>query len=235
MISPTGQISFPQNQPATDSLPVGITSGPNNTIWFTEMRGLGQQDRDDQPRDRPAHRISDPDSRMPRPGYHAGPGRQPLVHRGAASQDRDDQPDDRPDHRVFDPIPARPSRTASRPGPDGNLWFTEQGSRQDRDDQPETHAITEFSVPDAPTPSRPGSPSGPDGNIWFTEFSSEKIGMVNPLHRQVSPRSPRRSPVIPIILSRGDDGRAGRSSLVHGIGEPQPWRSLPDRHDGPHR
>ena len=63
------------------------------------------------------------------------------------------------------------------PGPDGNLWFTEElGNKIGRITQ--AGVVTEFSVPTADA--RPsGITAGPDGNIWFTEYATNKIGRVN--------------------------------------------------------
>jgi streptogramin lyase len=54
-----------------------------------------------------------------------------------------------------------------RPGPDGNLWFTEPGTNQIGRITPDGQ-ITLFAVPTAG--SQPmGITAGPNGNIWFTE------------------------------------------------------------------
>src|SRR5262249_48597202 len=63
-------------------------------------------------------------------------------------------------------------------GPDGRLWFTENGAnkigRVDR-----LGSFQEFTIP---TPdSQPfGITSGPDGNIWFTENAATNIGRATP-------------------------------------------------------
>jgi streptogramin lyase len=66
-------------------------------------------------------------------------------------------------------------------GPDGNLWFTENGNHKIGRISP-TGAFTEFSIPTSQ-----GSPvditAGPDGNLWFTEssnVSSNRIGRISP-------------------------------------------------------
>jgi streptogramin lyase len=69
------------------------------------------------------------------------------------------------------PIPGASPIGHSRPlgivtGPDGNLWFTENGSPNAlgriSPDSPNT--ITEFSIPSAEIT------KGPDGNLWFTQI-----------------------------------------------------------------
>jgi streptogramin lyase len=62
------------------------------------------------------------------------------------------------------------------PGPDGNLWFTEQlGIGIGKITT--SGVITEFQVP-TPGSVPFGITSGPDGNMWFTESSANKIGRV---------------------------------------------------------
>ncbi len=72
-------------------------------------------------------------------------------------------------------------------GPDGNLWFTEEGTIQNGKfiggNQigriTPSGIITEFALPTAnsgPT----GITAGPDGNLWFTEFNGNKIGWISP-------------------------------------------------------
>jgi virginiamycin B lyase len=61
-------------------------------------------------------------------------------------------------------------------GPDGNLWFTENGVFANKIARITTDGhITEFPVPTAL--SRPfGITTGPDGALWFTEHTGDKIG-----------------------------------------------------------
>ncbi len=64
-------------------------------------------------------------------------------------------------------------------GPDGNLWFTENGVTVSRigEINPTTHATGDFAAPTAS--SEPfGIAAGPDGNLWFTESSVSGIGMI---------------------------------------------------------
>jgi probable HAF family extracellular repeat protein len=61
-------------------------------------------------------------------------------------------------------------------GPDGNMWFTEQGGNKIGRVTP-AGGITEFPVP------TPGSGPlnltiGPDGNLWFTEYYGNKIARI---------------------------------------------------------
>ena len=68
--------------------------------------------------------------------------------------------------------------TGVAPGPDGNLWFTEEQSNAIGRITP-TGAITEFTIPTAE--GKPyGITVGPDGNLWFTEARAGKIGKITP-------------------------------------------------------
>jgi streptogramin lyase len=63
------------------------------------------------------------------------------------------------------------------PGPDGNLWFTEQLGSKGIGKVTTSGVITEFQVP-TPGSVPFGITAGPDGNMWFTEASANKIGRV---------------------------------------------------------
>ena len=73
-------------------------------------------------------------------------------------------------------------------GPDGNLWFTDQGLDSQFKDSGKigrispSGTITEFALPNPK--SRPSRiTAGPDGNLWFTEevgTTSGKIGRISP-------------------------------------------------------
>src|SRR5262249_26112099 len=66
------------------------------------------------------------------------------------------------------------SATSIRPGPDGNLWFTEPDVNEIGRITP-AGQITLFAVPTAG--SQPAAiTAGPNGNMWFTESASRQIG-----------------------------------------------------------
>jgi streptogramin lyase len=58
-------------------------------------------------------------------------------------------------------------------GPDGNLWFTEQGGGIGRITP--AGAVTQF-----PAAADGGITAGPDGNLWFTENIFNSIGRITP-------------------------------------------------------
>ena len=69
---------------------------------------------------------------------------------------------------------AESSPRAIRPGPDGNLWFTEPGANKIGRITP-AGQTTLFAVPTAG--SQPvGITAGPNGNLWFTENGTRQIG-----------------------------------------------------------
>ena len=63
-------------------------------------------------------------------------------------------------------------------GPDGNMWFTQQGANGIGRITP-SGAITEFTIPTTSTVIQ-GIAAGPDGNMWFTQSSSNEIGRITP-------------------------------------------------------
>lgn len=70
-----------------------------------------------------------------------------------------------------------PSPAGITVGPDGNLWFAEQGSNKIGRMDPSGALIAEYHVPTngaAPT----GIAAGADGAVWFTEYSVNKIGRI---------------------------------------------------------
>ena len=62
---------------------------------------------------------------------------------------------------------------AIAPGPDGNLWFTEEAGRIGRITPDGT--VTEYSTGVAPGDSPQGIVAGPDSNIWFTKYGTNTI------------------------------------------------------------
>ena len=62
-------------------------------------------------------------------------------------------------------------------GPDGNIWFTEDGAA--RIGRITTSGvITEFSLAAGVCPY--GIVAGPDGNLWFTEYTASVLGRITP-------------------------------------------------------
>ncbi len=101
-------------------------------------------------------------------------------------------------------------------GPDGNLWFVENGTNK-IGRITTAGVITEFPIPTANAqPS--GIAPGPDGNMWFTEYNANKIGRIT-IGR-------RRNRVLDSHTRQQTDrhrGGTGREPVVH-----REWRE-PDR------
>lgn len=77
------------------------------------------------------------------------------------------------------PIPTPNSSPANvAPGPEGNVWFTEE--EQDKIGRiTPAGSVTEFTVP-TPESEPSGIAPGPEGNMWFTEYRGNKIGRITP-------------------------------------------------------
>ena len=214
-ITPAGVITDSRFRPPAAAR-FGITAGPDGNLWFTGVSR--QQDRPDHA-GRSDHRVPGPTAAA-QPADHAGPRREPLVHRDRRQQDRPDHARRR-DHRVRDPDGQRPAdgnRIRAPTGTSGSPKFS--GDKIGRITP--AGVITEFPHPDggqhalmgsppAPTATS-GSPStsatgsggsrprarspssrfrpraasptdiatGPDGNLWFTENGGNKIGRISP-------------------------------------------------------
>ena len=62
-------------------------------------------------------------------------------------------------------------------GPDGNLWFTEQGGNAIGRITP-AGVVTQYPASTSSGPT--GIAAGPDGNLWFTEYYTGRIGRMSP-------------------------------------------------------
>src|SRR5438067_7102218 len=60
-------------------------------------------------------------------------------------------------------------------GPDGNLWFTNEGGRTIARITTDG-TITKFPIPNGIAPER--IVAGPDGNLWFTDAGGDFIGKI---------------------------------------------------------
>jgi uncharacterized repeat protein (TIGR01451 family) len=117
-------------------------------------------------------------------------------------------------------------------GPDGNVWFTENGSVTAGNNKvgeinPTTHAIVDFTLP--PGGGRPaGITAGPDGNLWFTLQTGNAIGQINPTTDSVVEFPLPSAGATPTGITAGPDGNLwfteSFSTSTHGgqIGEINP-------------
>lgn len=180
-ITPAGVVTY-FALPDPTSEPVGIVSGPDSSLWFTEIQGnwlghitiqgaITEEAPLPTPNSQPDDIAVGPDGNL----WFTEPGSNQigrLTPEGTLAE--------------F-PLPtpsAYPSGITT--GPDGNLWFTATGTGRESDHTGNKigrmtvqGALTEYplSTPNA-TPG--GIVAGPDGNLWFTEIFSNKIGRITP-------------------------------------------------------
>ena len=76
------------------------------------------------------------------------------------------------------PLPAGSAPDAIAVGPDGNLWFTDTGTRSVGRITP-AGAVTELVVTDS-YGQLGGITAGADGNIWFVDTGKNVIGRLSP-------------------------------------------------------
>ncbi len=158
--------------PRSYSGPVGITSGPDGNLWFTEAAGnrIG--------RITPSGSITE----YPLPRSHSGPagitsGPDGNLWFAEAAGNRIGRITLSGSITEYSP-PRCNNPVWITSGPDGNLWFTETiGNRIGRITP--GGSITEFALPTAES-GPAGIVTGPDGNLWFTEAAGNKIGRITP-------------------------------------------------------
>ena len=107
-------------------------------------------------------------------------------------------------------------------GPDGNLWFTEQGLDRIGRITP-LGVVTEFSTGITAGAHPTGITPGPDGNLWFTEVGIDRIGRITPTG-VVTEFSTFISPASgPFGITQGPDGNLWFTEIFgHQIGRITP-------------
>ena len=99
-------------------------------------------------------------------------------------------------------------------GPDGTLWFTEQGSQAIGRITP-AGVISQYIIPSAfnsQFPAPTGITTGPDGNLWFTEsqnpggIASGYIGQLDPSNGQIAEFPVLTPQNLPGPIAWGGDG-----------------------------
>src|SRR5437016_6286143 len=107
-------------------------------------------------------------------------------------------------------------------GPDGNVWFTENGAKKiGRISM--TGTVTEFPLP-LPFSDPRGITAGPDGNLWFTGIFQSNIDRMTPSGVLTEFGL---TACLPQPLTAGP----GRESLVHGNNCKQDWKNHHERSD----
>ena len=171
--------------PTPNSLPAGITVGPDGAIWFTEENGhkIGRLGMD-------GAFTEYPTATQPSTPTEITAGRDGALW---FTQFGAGQLAHRPDHvagvaritvdgtccREWE-IPLGSGADGITTGPDGAIWFTSNGTAQ-------VGRITQFADPSIPPELfdvstvgfRPGDiTTGPDGRLWFTMSEAHKIGAI---------------------------------------------------------
>jgi uncharacterized repeat protein (TIGR01451 family) len=164
--------------PTTGSNPLGITSGPDGNLWFTEDSISPSQIAEINPT---THVVSE----FPTPTKGGGPfsiaaGRDGNLWFTEGVGDKIGQINPTTHAIAEFLVPTSGSFPLEiTSGPDGNLWFTENSGNQIGQINPATHAVSEFPIP-TKNSNPSGITSGPNSNLWFTEQTGNNIGEINP-------------------------------------------------------
>lgn len=188
---------------ATGSHPVGITSGPDGNMWFTEP------DHDKIGKITPDGNVTE--YAVPTSGGHpfeiaAGPDGNVWFTEGnpdGTSGNKIGRLNPATGEVVEYPIPTPDSAAVGiTAGPDGNMWFTEYNANKIGKITP-SGDITEFALPNGGQPNQ--IVKGPDNHLWFTEFSGDKIGKMT-IAGQVIGEYPLSAGASPVDITVGPDG-----------------------------
>ncbi len=164
--------------PTADAAPLGITSGPDGAVWFTEHSGAAPK---------PIGRI-DPSGAITE--FETEPGSVPdSITTGADGNLWFTDPGKNQVGRI---TPAGVykgfgglgliSTHGIASGPDKHLYVVDAGGNQIVELTPSADGTTVTGTPIAiPTPGSNAQQitAGPDGNMWFTEANTSKVGRVN--------------------------------------------------------
>ena len=90
-------------------------------------------------------------------------------------------------------------------GPDGNLWFTENGLDALGMINPATDVLTQFPTPNG-SDGQTSITAGPDGNLWFTGGSVNQVGMIDPATHAVTEFPIPTADSDPLGIVTGSDG-----------------------------
>ena len=186
--------------PTPNSTPVGITAGPDGSLWFTELDGnnIGRitvngaiiEYAVPTTNCKPIEITSGPDGNLwftEESGNNIGR----ITIAGAITEYAVPTPNSDPEFITA--------------GPDGNLWFTEDNINVNNIGRiTTTGAMIEYPVP-TPNPGLSGITAGPDGNLWFTENAANKIGRISTTGSIIEYSVPT-SASNPLEITAGPDG-----------------------------
>ncbi len=119
-------------------------------------------------------------------------------------------------------------------GPDGNIWFADDGKRPAIGRITPQGTITEFRAGLAPK-SRPGTiVPGPDGNLWFTKVGrSPAIGRITPDGTITEFREGLDPKGTPVGIVVGPDGNLWFGDTARTIGRVTPQGAITELGEGP--
>jgi len=187
---------------SANSLPRGITAGPDGNLWFTEYYGprIG--------RITPSGTVTEFSSGISvgsAPyGITAGPDGNLWFTEYSGNRIGRITPSGTVTE-FSSGISANSSPEGITAGPDGNLWFTEyDGNRIGRITPSGT--VTEFSSGISVGSLPRGITAGPDGNLWFTEFNVNRIGRITPSGTVTEFSSGPSASSYPVGITAGPDG-----------------------------
>ncbi len=173
--------------PSLGSLPDGITLGPDGNLWYAEEGGaIGQITPQGIPRLFTAGLTSGFTPRFITAGPDGALWFTATSSTGGEIGRITPPTLVNPNPVITEyPVPSNPNTgTISSPagitlGPDGNLWFADDGNQAVGMITPTaTPVITEFSQGLGPNDNPYGITSGPDGNLWVTESNANLIDRV---------------------------------------------------------
>jgi streptogramin lyase len=157
--------------------PLGIVTGPDNNLWFTEFQGtkVGKITTGGA-----VTEFSNGITAASRPLAIANDG---LGHlwftEFNASQIGEVDPTTGAVTEFSNGITQDSSPVGIAADGSGNLWFTEFFADQIGRITP-SGVVTEFSAGITPGSNPAGIVAGPDGALWFTEFAGSRIGRIDP-------------------------------------------------------
>ncbi len=116
-------------------------------------------------------------------------------------------------------------------GPDGNMWFTDQGNLVGRITP--AGVVSVFTVPiSAGAPTTGNGPdaitTGPDGNLWFTENNADQIGRVTTNGNVTQFNEPHDFAFGAVDIAPGPDGNLWLTNSVGVIGYITPGGATQD-------
>lgn len=172
--------------PTADGAPYGITIGPDNQVWFTEVAGnkIGQLIPTGNGASRqeanlmPAATITEydiPTADSTPAGIVLGPDGALWFTEWAGNRIGRITTDGTITEY---PLPNADSQPiAITVGPDGHLWFCEDGGNRIGKMDVNGALLAEYEIP-TPGSAPNGIVAGPDGALWFTEYEGRKIGRI---------------------------------------------------------